>query len=154
MFVIFLLSSCVFSVLFFFFFKQKTAYEMRISDWSSDVCSSDLLPTIRRTMTDPTADDQSLMAPLRQALLDCAAAGATITYQELAQRASFPGPHTIHRLTLLLEAMARADHAAGRPLLAALAVSRTQTGPDGGGIPGRGFFQLLTELGRSDRTTT
>src|SRR3546814_9056347 len=28
-----------------FFFKQKTAYEMRISDWSSDVCSSDLLVT-------------------------------------------------------------------------------------------------------------
>src|SRR3546814_7182220 len=32
---------CVF-VVSFFFFKQKTAYEMRISDWSSDVCSSDL----------------------------------------------------------------------------------------------------------------
>src|SRR3546814_2803278 len=32
---------------FFFFFKQKTAYEMRISDWSSDVCSSDLSPTAR-----------------------------------------------------------------------------------------------------------
>src|SRR3546814_2793788 len=32
----------------FFFFKQKTAYEMRISDWSSDVCSSDLLPKGRR----------------------------------------------------------------------------------------------------------
>src|SRR3546814_11188735 len=30
----------------FFFFKQKTAYEMRISDWSSDVCSSDLLVII------------------------------------------------------------------------------------------------------------
>src|SRR3546814_1784940 len=29
-------------MLFFFFFKQKTAYELRISDWSSDVCSSDL----------------------------------------------------------------------------------------------------------------
>src|SRR3546814_12082293 len=29
----------------FFFFKQKTAYEMRISDWSSDVCSSDLMRT-------------------------------------------------------------------------------------------------------------
>src|SRR3546814_10384685 len=29
-------------VMMFFFFKQKTAYEMRISDWSSDVCSSDL----------------------------------------------------------------------------------------------------------------
>src|SRR3546814_10113655 len=35
-----LLLVCMF--LFFFFFKQKTAYEMRISDWSSDVCSSDL----------------------------------------------------------------------------------------------------------------
>src|SRR3546814_7678105 len=32
-------------VTFFFFFKQKTAYEMRISDWSSDVCSSDLVTT-------------------------------------------------------------------------------------------------------------
>src|SRR3546814_7694196 len=30
----------------FFFFKQKTAYEMRISDWSSDVCSSDLLDSV------------------------------------------------------------------------------------------------------------
>src|SRR3546814_3648603 len=34
-------------VLLFFFFKQKTAYEMRISDWSSDVCSSDLLQGTR-----------------------------------------------------------------------------------------------------------
>src|SRR3546814_3507526 len=32
----------VFLLCCFFFFKQKTAYEMRISDWSSDVCSSDL----------------------------------------------------------------------------------------------------------------
>src|SRR3546814_20541147 len=32
--------------MFFFFFKQKTAYEMRISDWSSDVCSSDLILVI------------------------------------------------------------------------------------------------------------
>src|SRR3546814_2444799 len=32
----------LFLLLDFFFFKQKTAYEMRISDWSSDVCSSDL----------------------------------------------------------------------------------------------------------------
>src|SRR3546814_1141757 len=35
--MLFLLLICL-----FFFFKQKTAYEMRISDWSSDVCSSDL----------------------------------------------------------------------------------------------------------------
>src|SRR3546814_17618162 len=36
----------------FFFFKQKTAYEMRISDWSSDVCSSDLLLEV---IIDPVA---------------------------------------------------------------------------------------------------
>src|SRR3546814_3830876 len=39
----------------FFFFKQKTAYEMRISDWSSDVCSSDLGPTIFKHQ--PTTDN-------------------------------------------------------------------------------------------------
>src|SRR3546814_13023886 len=32
--------------MYFFFFKQKTAYEMRISDWSSDVCASDLLALV------------------------------------------------------------------------------------------------------------
>src|SRR3546814_3279024 len=37
------MSFVVWSHCFFFFFNQKTAYEMRISDWSSDVCSSDLL---------------------------------------------------------------------------------------------------------------
>src|SRR3546814_4154854 len=39
---------------FFFFFKQNTAYEMRISDWSSDVCSSDLFATNTRF---PHADE-------------------------------------------------------------------------------------------------
>src|SRR3546814_3348937 len=41
-----------------FFFKQKTAYEMRISDWSSDVCSSDLMATdsvVSRRMIDHCA---------------------------------------------------------------------------------------------------
>src|SRR3546814_12580895 len=41
-------------MLCFFFFKQKTAYEMRISDWSSDVCSSDLVSTsfsLRRSIS-------------------------------------------------------------------------------------------------------
>src|SRR3546814_3454942 len=42
--------------LIFFFFKQKTAYEMRISDWSSDLCSSDLLDSARlaRVVVNPT----------------------------------------------------------------------------------------------------
>src|SRR3546814_5258238 len=39
-----MLVSCCFV---FFFFKQKTAYEMRVSDWSSDVCSSDLEEVLR-----------------------------------------------------------------------------------------------------------
>src|SRR3546814_10561352 len=53
---------CLFCV---FFFKQKTAYEMRISDWSSDVCSSDLqgtapmstevkVPTLGESVTEAT----------------------------------------------------------------------------------------------------
>src|SRR3546814_8279735 len=43
----------------FFFFKQKTAYEMRISDWSSDVCSSDL-----------AEEDTHQLAPLAQLVVD------------------------------------------------------------------------------------
>src|SRR3546814_903879 len=45
----------------FFFFKQKTAYEMRISDWSSDVCSSDLTPHLSGT---PDGWDPSVLEPL------------------------------------------------------------------------------------------
>src|SRR3546814_5049055 len=40
----------LFSFVLFFFFKQKTAYEMRISDWSSDVCSSDLFAGLTHTV--------------------------------------------------------------------------------------------------------
>src|SRR3546814_6246134 len=39
----------------FFFFKQKTAYEMRISDWSSDVCSSDLIGPRQGLVAQPVA---------------------------------------------------------------------------------------------------
>src|SRR3546814_15286614 len=42
---------CVCHYVYFFFFKQKTAYEMRISDWSSDVCSSDLMIKLRNLVT-------------------------------------------------------------------------------------------------------
>src|SRR3546814_5982604 len=46
-------------MVWFFFFKQKTAYEMRISDWSSDVCSSDL-ETLRRRIDADTAAHAAL----------------------------------------------------------------------------------------------
>ena len=94
---------------------------------------------------EPSSEYRALIDKLRRALLDCVGAGETVTYSELAARVDFPGPHRIHRLTELLEFMVREDHAAGRPLLAALAVSRSQHGS-----PGRGFFQLLAELGRYD----
>src|SRR3546814_10044346 len=44
----------------FFFFKQKTAYEMRISDWSSDVCSSDLARAARVLLRHRPAPDAQL----------------------------------------------------------------------------------------------
>src|SRR3546814_10545197 len=43
------------SIVLIFFFKQKTAYELRISDWSSDVCSSDL-HVLRRQYEQPIAE--------------------------------------------------------------------------------------------------
>src|SRR3546814_7826679 len=46
------------AVCFFFFFKQKTAYELRISDWSSDVCSSDLAHRGEHRRK-PAADDEA-----------------------------------------------------------------------------------------------
>src|SRR3546814_7274183 len=56
-----------------FFFKQKTAYEMRISDWSSDVCSSDLHPGedrqgARRALPDPTGPVGQAQRSLADAL--------------------------------------------------------------------------------------
>src|SRR3546814_10848813 len=47
----------------FFFLKQKTAYEMRISDWSSDVCSSDLV-TPEHEKTETVVYPRDLRAPM------------------------------------------------------------------------------------------
>src|SRR3546814_9960362 len=62
----------LFDVFVFFFFKQKTAYEMRISDWSSDVCSSDL-PAPRETQGEaPRETQREVAAP---ALRPCSLGG-------------------------------------------------------------------------------
>src|SRR3546814_3748367 len=59
-------SMCVWCSLFwtFVYFKQKTAYELRISDWSSDVCSSDLASSAKLIRRDPQlfANDRSYRA--------------------------------------------------------------------------------------------
>src|SRR3546814_6877950 len=64
----------------FFFFKQKTAYEMRISDWSSDVCSSDLAAADRRS-----ADADSL-ARCRRLLPDLLRHGCLARHQRDLRR--------------------------------------------------------------------
>src|SRR3546814_1176262 len=50
----------------FFYFKQKTAYEMRISDWSSDVCSSDLKRSAGPRDSQVALADQVEADPLRR----------------------------------------------------------------------------------------
>ena len=85
----------------------------------------------------------SLKLELRRLLTEAARRRSTVRYADLARAAQVPAPHTIHKTAELLEELLREDHAAGRPLLAALAVSRRDDA-----TPAPGFFQLLTELGR------
>lgn len=80
---------------------------------------------------------------LRALLCGLARRRETATYQELAVSLDLAGRHRIHRLTAVLETLIREDHAAGRPLAAAMIVSRALDG-----LPQRGFFDLLGELGR------
>ena len=86
--------------------------------------------------------DDQLRPRLRALLQGLARQRRTIAYRELAALAQVPPPQSIHKLTQALEELLREDQAAGRPILAALAVSRT-----GPGLPGRGFFELLAALG-------
>src|SRR3546814_16060966 len=69
----------------FFFFKQKTAYEMRISDWSSDVCSSDLAELQQRlgnqVVEAPEAYGDDALAVQEHMSLFAAVSDAVIQYQ-------------------------------------------------------------------------
>src|SRR3546814_5925170 len=74
----------------FFFFKQKTAYELRISDWSSDVCSSDLHD--QRQADEPAEDtvqpfpeENRLERRQRHAQVDLAIFGDLLVFLELDQ---------------------------------------------------------------------
>src|SRR3546814_9503188 len=61
-----------------FFFKQKTAYEMRISDWSSDVCSSDLFLGQRHRQFAASQEDCAMNLSSKRAWLLAAASAALI----------------------------------------------------------------------------
>src|SRR3546814_1290887 len=92
-------SLCI--VVFFFFFKQKTAYEMRISDWSSDVCSSDLSPV------------EAPMRPILPLLLLAALpAFAADPVPEITRPAATPQANgVVHTLRQIPEACARIEGA-------------------------------------------
>src|SRR3546814_10277449 len=118
-------------VVFFFFCKQKTAYEMRISDWSSDVCSSDL----RRTGT--------VLGPRRK-LLD---------RQSAASGAEHPADRLLglvpeHSLPLSLSG----DRGVDLPRLLQPQQQRVRRLPDAGVRRGRlsvALLQFLAEIGRA-----
>src|SRR3546814_2220508 len=78
----------------FFFFTHKAAYEVRISDWSSDVCSSDLCPAYRVTVN---PDGQ-----------------VTFTGQAHVQTTQATGQATPDQLAVIHDALARADFDAMR----------------------------------------
>src|SRR3546814_11452634 len=86
--------------MFFFFFKQKTAYEMRISDWSSDVCSSDLALLTAAIIGDPTKIyDGNAVATLTSANYSLtgfiAGEGASVTQTVGAYDSAHAGDRTV-----------------------------------------------------------
>lgn len=81
---------------------------------------------------------------IRERLFEVARTGETITYGELGQAVGVTGPRIGHRLRPYLDAIDRAEHARGRPLLCSLVVRRDS------GRAGRGFFTLAALLGVYD----
>lgn len=79
---------------------------------------------------------------LREALIYQARTGSPTTYKSLADHLGLVPPQTIHRIAVALEILMTEDAAAGRPLLAALCVSRLQPG-----LPAPGFFMTAQALG-------
>src|SRR3546814_2253655 len=79
----------MFSVCVFFFFKQKTAYEMRISDWSSDVCSSDLAGSalvVTRAKEPPLSNSKSTFSAQPSGSRACAAKSLWIVMESCYEK--------------------------------------------------------------------
>src|SRR3546814_14514590 len=114
----------------FFFFKQKTAYEMRISDWSSDVCSSDLPKGIK--LHHIWSEDICVFATPEFA---GSSGGDTMTF---AQAASLPLviPGVQHGLRELLDAAASTTGATLAPVIETASSRQVKTPVDRGVVCG------------------
>src|SRR3546814_1105333 len=102
----------MYTMLFIFFFKQKTAYEMRISDWSSDVCSSDLR----------AERDENLHHPVRAVDRRRRRLGA------IAQQRAFVRDDLIEHAVDRIERIARAGLVKARQCLAVLVIKSAERG--------------------------
>ncbi|MEC5325559.1 hypothetical protein [Aurantimonas sp. A3-2-R12] len=90
-----------------------------------------------------TTATSALTSRVRTHLCRIAGQATPITYQALAKALDLTPPNTIHQVTVALEYLMAEDAAAGRPLIAALVVSKAR-----GGLPAPGFFNTAQRLGR------
>ena len=88
-----------------------------------------------------TQKDKDWQMRAQIALFAALKSGQAVTYDALAQAASIPAPHRIHKLTLWLEQLMAEDAATDQPLRAAITVSRLHD------WPARGFFDTARQLG-------
>lgn len=89
------------------------------------------------------ASSSELTQRVRDLLCNTAKQSPPVTYQSLAKTLELSPPNTILQLTDALERLIAEDIAAGRPLIAALVISRAR-----GGLPAPGFFECARRLGR------
>jgi len=88
-----------------------------------------------------TQKDKDWQMRAQIALFAALKSGQAVTYDGLAQAASIPAPHRIHKLTLWLEQLMAKDAATSQPLRAAIIVSRLHD------WPAKGFFDTARQLG-------
>src|SRR3546814_12573656 len=102
---------------FFFLFKQKTAYEMRISDWSSDVCSSDL---IERTAASARGiidgDGRNAVAEVSGAAreLKVAIGEARLTIADIGRQTDAIGTRTLPTVNATMQSLDRKTDGEGK----------------------------------------
>ena len=90
-----------------------------------------------------TGTEDGLALRVRTYLCQNVREATPITYQALAKALDLSPPHTIHQLTIALESLIEEDAAAGRPLIAALVISKARAG-----LPAPGFFDCAQRVGR------